>query len=400
LDYSNFAYFDAEDAIGSENIIEFTPFRLSTPEEYYKFKEESSNKITKITKIFSKPRDLKPSGLKFTLVNGEKRNQYDLDSVKLLFKYNELLEKGTIDNASFTILEKFANYIIPEQDFKTVYTNKTYQKVLRHYLGKWTNLSLHLLKHNKVFTQVAEDVQFNEFFYGFSLTDNFEDIKDMITNTVPILSYTLDKAEIIMGDMNRSKFNRELHESMSQIIEEKESFFANKMIDFYAEDDTDADVKILVNNHDSPIYVKYVDEKHLPGIDNSINIKAMKELTDSGVVTTFVRYNDDGEVIYKLPQNARVRKENGKEVIYIQGVQSLKNEVVGMSSNFINDTTQLYNSFRNNMKAFIPLMNNKTSEALFSKDKYQTNLNYYTIKSFSRYSGYMPTNRQEVYTSE
>ena len=105
-------------------------------------------------------------------------------------------------------------------------------------------------------------------------------------------------------------------------------------------------------------------------------------MTDSGVVTTFVRYNDNGEVIYKLPQNARVRKENGKEVIYIQGIESLKNKVVGMSSNFINDSTQLYNSFRNNMKAFIPLMNNKTSEALFSKDKYQTNLNYYTIKSF------------------
>ena len=49
--------------------------------------------------------------------------------------------------------------------------------------------SLHLLKHNRVFTQVTEDVQFNKFFYGFSLTDNFEDIKDMITNTVPILIY-------------------------------------------------------------------------------------------------------------------------------------------------------------------------------------------------------------------
>ena len=125
LDYSNFAYFDAEDAIGREVIIEYTPLKLSTPEEYYKVKERYPNKIIK---DFSKPRDLKPSSLKFTLANGEKRNQYDLDSVKLLFKYNELLEKGTIDNSSFTILEKFANYVIPEQDFRTAYTNKTYQK--------------------------------------------------------------------------------------------------------------------------------------------------------------------------------------------------------------------------------------------------------------------------------
>ena len=56
---------------------------------YYRFKRDGV-----VYKDFRVPRDLKPSSLKYTLNNGETKNQYDLDSVRLLFKLNEVIKNG------------------------------------------------------------------------------------------------------------------------------------------------------------------------------------------------------------------------------------------------------------------------------------------------------------------
>lgn len=110
--------------------------KLETPIDYYRFKRDGA-----VYKDFRVPRDLKPSSLKYTLSNGITKNQYDLDSVRLLFKLNEVIENGLTHESDpdVALLQEFSEYIFNGYDSNNFYTDiedKNFVKQLRKYLGK------------------------------------------------------------------------------------------------------------------------------------------------------------------------------------------------------------------------------------------------------------------------
>jgi hypothetical protein len=86
---------------------------LSTPEEYYRFKR--SYQQDTVTKVYSKPRDLKPTSHTFK-VNGQQKNIFDFKSLELLYKNKEIIDslnKGEqiVIDGSVILLNDFSNYI-------------------------------------------------------------------------------------------------------------------------------------------------------------------------------------------------------------------------------------------------------------------------------------------------
>ena len=93
--------------------------------------------------------------------------------MRLLFKVNALTSGNIENDASLEILEKFANYALPKLNFKDQFIdgrlNNDYAALLRRVLGKWTDVSLNLLKDNKALIPVDTGTDFIKYFNGASL---------------------------------------------------------------------------------------------------------------------------------------------------------------------------------------------------------------------------------------
>ena len=199
--------------------------------------------------------------------------------------------------------------------------------------------------------------------------DNFIDVKDhyLTNNSKIITDYKFDSAELVMGDIYKSKFDREFNDSMYEIKTQGYGYFADKIITDFDDDSTEADIKLNVNGLDHPVYIKYVN--NLPGNSQDINIKSQFiKNEDNKIESKYVRVNDSGDDVYVIPNynTMRIVIKDGKEIILIKGKDA------GLEK----ELNSLLSSFKGNIKSFIPLMNNKLEN------------NSITLDKFSKYSGY------------
>ena len=374
---------------------------LSNPELYYRLKKYDNTPIIKINSV---PRDLKPTEITFNIVDTKtlienQRSIFDTDSIRLKFKFSELIKAKDIDITSedYIILNNFYKYVTNDQTLELIkdIKNKNVEKALSELLNKWTQRNLELLDDKKIMKKVDKTTNFEEFFNGDNLLMIYSDAKNLYTikNSDFVKNYKFKEAELILGDIYQSKFNRDFNDSIYDIKSKGYSYFFDKLNKNFEKDDTEADIKLNLSNLDIPIYIKYVDE--LPGNDYSINIKAEKFLdSKKGIITKFVRYNQKGEVVYTLPdyKNVRVNIVDGKETIFIKAVASSKtnNEILwNKVDTFSSNLQEFISSCKSNITSFVPLMNNdlkltKQKNSVSSKISFDIN----TLMEFSKFSGY------------
>jgi len=394
---------------------------LFNPGLYYKYKGTKTSEP--ITKIINKPRDLKPSEITY-VVNGIQKNVFDFDSVRLRYKLNEIIDdlknRKVIDQTStdYIILSNFFKDFTGFDLFISLTTKlEETAKLLNTLLNKWTQRNLELLETNRVMNPVDITTKFNNK-VGLFKTDNFNaifsDVQQLYddSNSSLITNYKFNAAELILGDIYQSKFNRNFEDSMYEIKQQGSAYFEKLLEKDFHDDSTVADIKLYLNNYDSPIYVKYTD--NLPGNDYSLNITLEHPMEEDGVNQRFVRRNQKGEILYTIPdtKNVSIRMENGKEVIYIKAVASFKlgkETHTNKVKDFDQNLKDLIKSFKGNIRSFIPLMNNKfdlfeevedtETAAKIAERKTEKvaapsfksrriSFNSLTLQEFSKFSGY------------
>lgn len=371
------------------------PITLSTPALYYQYKQYGKIPVFKVN---SKPRDLKPSNITFE-VNGETRNLFDLDSIKLRTKLGTTLS--------------IQDEIILSQLAKKFNINPTDYKAIGNILNKWTQRNLQLLDEKIVMRPISEFtkngiVDFDSYFGSDSLTDDiYSDVKEhyIQNNSAPVTNYKFYAAELVLGDIYQTRFSRDDVDSMYEITNKGPQYFADKLVNVFNDDETKADIKLNVSTSDTPVYIRYVDQ--LPGVDKTINLKLESFAGENGVTENrYVRYNQRGDVMYTLPdiENIRVVKENGQEIILMKAATKVivdNKEVWNRIDNFNNNLSDLIKSFNGTIKSLVPLMSGPLNKALIARrinkqtkkeEDYEILLSKVTMYEFSRFSGYHQTN--------
>lgn len=379
---------------------------LSSPEIYYKTKQAGNAPVMKVN---AKPRDLKPTEITFSVnENGTtvQKSIFDTDSVRLRFKLSGFKEGFDVTSKDYIILNNFYKYVAAQEGIIPVgeLVNDISSKLALHLsdlLNRWTQRNLELLDSGRVMLPVNETTDFNVYFNGDNLLMVYDDaVKGYNdTNTEYVSNYKFQEAELILGDIYQSKFNRGFHDSLYEIKQQGHMYFYDRLKKDFDNDATEADIKLRLTNLDVPVYIKYVDE--LPGNDYSLNIKAEKVLdSKEGFVNKLVRYNQKGEVVYTLPdyRNTRVRMVDGKETIFIKAVTSTKTatgEVLwDKVKDFNKNLEALISSCKGNIQSFIPLMNSGLDKTKIKLNKagekieIKITFDYNTLQEFSRFSGY------------
>lgn len=367
------------------------PITLSTPALYYQYKQYGKVSVSKVN---NKPRDLKPSNITFE-VDGETRNLFDLDSIRLRTKLGTTLS--------------IQDEIILSQLAKKFNIDPTDYKAIGNILNKWTQRNLQLLDDGMVMRPISDFihnniVDFDGYFNGDSLSnDIYSDTKEhyLRNNSKKIANYKFYAAELVLGDIYQTRFSRNDTDSIYDIINKGSQYFADKLANVFDEDEVKADIKLDVSTSDMPIYIRYVDQ--LPGIDKTINLKLESFVGENGITESrYVRYNQRGDVMYTLPdiENIRVIKENGQEIILMKAATKVvvdNKEIWNKVDNFNNNLSDLVKSFNGTIKSLIPLMNGPLNKDLSARrinkqtkqeEEYQISLSKVTMYEFSRFSGY------------
>lgn len=337
------------------------------------------------------------------------RNAFDLDAVRLRYHLstfaNQLKDPtkfGTLDqtNSDFITLSNFYKAFTTIELMPSLVANRDETvKTLGTLLNKWAQRSLELLDINKTMKSVDQNTDFKLFFNGDTLLSIFKDAKTYYTdkNSMPITGYKFNAAELVLGDIYMSKFNRDFNDSVYEIKQQGSAYFENRIAGDYSDDDTKADIKLHLNNHDRPVYIRYTDK--LPGNDYRLNISLERPLEEEGVQQRFVRRNQKGEILYTIPdhKNIRVRLEDDKEIIYVRAATSVKFKeelLYDKVPDFDKNLTALLNSFKGNIRSFVPLINNDLKMFGLSENKqgrFKSNkitFNQTTLNAFSKFSGY------------
>lgn len=398
--------------IGGQNIT------LSNPGLYYQYKGTKAKE--KVMKVLGVARDLKPSEILFT-VNGIRKNAFDLDSVRLRYELSSIKKKLEskepldVKNSDFIALSNLYKHFTKQDLFISLTANTEENRdstltLLENILTRWTQRNLELLDKGRVMKSINEVKNYGELFGKDNLSFIFKDaeVNYTDTNSYSISNYKFNAAELILGDIYLSKFNRDINDSIYEIKQQGSTYFENRIAEDYKEDDTKSDIKLYLNNSENPVYIRYVEE--LPGNDYRLNITLERPLEEEGVQQRFVRRNQNGEILYVIPdhKSVRVRLEDDKEIIYIKAVNTIKHkgEVhYDKVENFDKNLSDLLNSFKGNIRSFIPLMNNNLGLGRLVEDKdfaekvkefapglkfkpSKITFNQLTLAAFSKFSGY------------
>lgn len=372
------------DVVSKDGIPVKEKITLSSPDLYYKHKPLNSN--NPVIKVLNVPRDLKPSSSTFK-VNGLTKNFFDLDSVRILFG----LSFGTLSERDQKILQNFINRFS---------IDPTDSEKIKYYLIKWTQRNLQLLDNKKIMLdRVDENTNFADYFGTDELTkDIFFDVKNEYESKVlDVSDFKFNAAELVVGDIYSTKFQRQGDDSIYEITNKGPKYFADLIEKHFEYDDTVAEAKLIVNDLDKPVYIKFVSE--LEGVDKTVNLVA--ERSDDGSYV-YSRHNQAGQRIYTLPnnENYRVVNKDGNEVILVKaavksiiGDKEIWNKVPGFEYNL----SELIHSFQGKITSFVPLMNGElgnTLKTLYTdKDGKEKsgilNLNNSIIREFSKFSGFI-----------
>ena len=406
--------------VGDTVLINGQNLSLSTPEEYYRFKR--SYQQDTVTKVYSKPRDLKPTSHTFK-VNGQQKNIFDFKSLELLYKNKEIIDslnKGEqiVIDGSVILLNDFSNYISHKNNKSFDLLNNLNKnsidvlKTLEKYLRQWVQRDFELLHEGLAMTNHISN--FSEYFGNDNFTDMLSDvIENYRLYAQPVTDVVFKSAEKVVGDIYQTNFGRDLNDSMYEINKKGALFFKEKLLKYYGKDNVEADLKIISDKSDKPIYIKYVDELGL--LDRTINIKSAIKSEDD-LKRTYIRYNELGEEIYSFTNSDNVRvstDEDGNEIIYVRfGKKHYddRKRIYGhhKTKSFEKNVKGIIKSFKGSIKAVVPLMNRDArTTSFFSYDEngiipkgnYNFNFGEFTTEVFKNFTG-IEVLEDHVYSSD
>jgi hypothetical protein len=255
---------------------------------------------------------------------------------------------------------------------------------------------------------------FSEYFGNDNFTDMLSDvIENYRLYAQPVTDVVFKSAEKVVGDIYQTNFGRDLNDSMYEINKKGALFFKEKLLKYYGKDNVEADLKIISDKSDKPIYIKYVDELGL--LDRTINIKSSIKSEDD-LKRTYIRYNELGEEIYSFTNSDNVRvstDEDGNEIIYVRfGKKHYddRKRIYGhhKTKSFEKNVKGIIKSFKGSIKAVVPLMNRDArTTSFFSYDEngiipkgnYNFNFGEFTTEVFKNFTG-IEVLEDHVYSSD
>ena len=325
------------------------------------------NRQNKIYKVYNKPRDLKPTLHTFN-INGEKRNVFDLNGVKLRY----YLESGNSEKYN-NILNNLSEYVT-KRYFGTPLTldllTNNHKKMLNAFLNLWAQRDLSLMEHGYLTQDIDENTNFDTYFANDNLTEHtIEDVLEYYQNYGQTISdVKFRPAELIVSDIFKTKFGRD-NISSYDLKKQKSNYFLEKLLKDFTPDKTKADIKINTTDLNHPVYIRFTDD--LKRYNENLNLREVVE----GERSVITRFNDQGERVYNLvnPRYVSTIMEDGKEIIlikkgtkYIDGGKVTGYHKTPNLEKIISDTIK---SFKGSITSLIPLMKPNNTMKTFTYEQ-------------------------------
>ena len=282
-------------------------------ENYYNSIKNGNIPVVKIYENVEKGRVLSAYNVRFTDANTDERFQiYDLDSVNLLFKLNNLHPKGVDGYSKFKELDSEQQQQILNQIFKssafdknTIYTtiSKTYtglplfdenfvENLKINYFDQFNEIIDQLYKEAKprVHNKMQDDL--------FKLSANYNKndksiyVNGHLINPVDIKS---DAYELIMPKIYQTQFGLQEFDDLQEILRDKDFFVKRGLQRFQCKlDHTDYDYEL--KNFNGQHY--YILDKS-KGIPEHVSRQIHPIFTDKKKGKTY-RVDSDGQIIYEM----------------------------------------------------------------------------------------------------
>ena len=380
------------------NAIE-TTYKMSVQEYliYYNDLAKQKVPVRSIYEDVQKGRVLSAYNVRFTDINTEERFQlYDLDSVNLLFKLNNLNPKGVQGYPKFKELDSKQQQQILNQIFKSsafdgqaVYESiqKKYtglpafdmnfvENLKRGYTGQFYDIITELYKETKprAYNKMQDDL--------FKLSANYTKddrqvfVNGHIINPVDIKS---DAYELIMPKIYQTQFGLQEFDDLQEILRDKD-FFVKRGLQRFACKLSHTDYDYELKNFNGQHY--YILDKS-KGIPEHIARHIHPIFTEKKKGKTY-RVDSDGQVIYEMSSgNDSVCKLGDVQIIVTDNplfyVQNLNYNTLKVSPTRVTQesyetlTGTLAQSKRTNSKNFIKAITNPDGS-------------YYDLKTFKEFN--------------
>ena len=256
------------------------------------------------------------------------------------------------------------------------------------------------------------DGKFNfELYFGDDplINKRFDEVEEYYiqNNSVEVKNYSFKPAEVMMPNIYADVFDNDgvsIRDILNTVDESgNNTFFKDKLKSLYiydkSEDPADMDMKLVLSKDERPIYIKYVET--FP--TTTLNTKILRDVYDKDSGDMILsRLDEKGEALYRVPKDSRIVKESNYDVVYLKigryGEKDVDGKKVSVLNNSFEDNLKDFiKSFKGNIKAIIPLMNNNSIEKVIEKrynkqskntESFEVNMNNITYKIFRKFSGY------------
>lgn len=381
-----------------------------TPEEYVEYYRTETTTAPQVTKVYEnvmKGRSLSAYNVRFSDKYGYEFQIFDLDSINLLFKMNNLMTKPsdkikgyklftelTPDNQQLVLSQVFRSSAFPKAEVYEILKQKYPalpqfdNNFIANYTGDLTEFVSDLFQISKprVYKRMQSDL--------FKLSESYEG-KDrtVFVNGRAIIPYNItpEAYELIMPQVYQTVFGLQAGDDVQAILQDKDFFVKRGLSRFsckLAHTDYDYELKTFNGEH-------YYILDSTQGIPEHFKDNMQTIFTETRKGKTF-RVDSDGKVIYELAsENDRVCKFGNVQVIVTDNplfyVQNLNYNTLKVSpervtqESYDNLVETLSLSKRTNSKNFIKAITNPDNTRLSLKafKEYNTeldNLTYETVK--------------------
>ena len=355
-------------------------------------------------------------------------NLFYTEPVRLRYALNKWSKNGeqSINQKDLNILNSLAAFWKIKKDSKFYFN-------LGKKLNAWSQRNLDLLDSRRIMKSIDDisfkndkgEIDVSKYFGNDTLINKrFDEVEEhyILNNSVEVKNYSFKPAELMMPNIYASIFDNE-GVSIKQILDTVDKFgnntyFENKVRKIYDVDTKEpinADLKIILSSDERPVYIKYVDT--FPPVP--VNTKMLRDIyNDELGETVLTRLNTKGEIVYTVPNNSRIIKEDDYDVVYLkigkytkiaplEGSEKAQNVSI-ISDGFEENLKNFIKSFKGGIQAIIPLMSNSDVGKVVSQRSVKSliegepskleylpiDINNITYRVFKRFSGYtVPDNK-------
>ena len=279
------------------------------------------------------------------------------------------MQQSIFDTDSVRLRTQYENNTLSEEDSEFVDLLKLRfpnLNITRAFV-KWTQRNLQLLENNKIMKSLAElRTQFNNqqiidlLFSNDDLLKDFSNVRVHYLDpsiSLDISNYQTKAAELILGDIYQSTFDREDNDSMLSIKQMGPRYFEDKLRTKYdtVGVDNKYDVKLLCGK--TTVYLEYAKDNITSG-SNSVIIESRPDTLDPKKDIYFIRDQSGKELLYFTKEqlsNIKVKNINGQIVVQFKTYNES-----GEINKYFNKTFDnfIYNN-NNTISDFIPIENDR-----------------------------------------